>query len=185
MHHTNIEVKAKCDNQERIRKLLFSLKADFKGVDYQTDTYFNVNNGRLKLREGNIENNLIYYNRQNTLTPKQSDVMLMKTEPNSAIKVILQQALEVFVEVKKQREIYFIDNVKFHLDTIDSLGTFVEIEAIDLNNKIGKEYLMKQCQHYINLFGISENDFISVSYSDMLFEIQKNYVSIKNQRRLK
>jgi len=61
----NIEIKAKSNNQDKIRELLKSKHADFKGVDHQIDTYFKVNFGRLKLREGNIENNLIHYNREN------------------------------------------------------------------------------------------------------------------------
>ena len=66
---TNVEIKAKSNRQEEIRKILLDLKADFKGEDHQIDTYFNVNRGRLKLREGNIENNLIHYLRKKKSTP--------------------------------------------------------------------------------------------------------------------
>jgi len=55
----NVEIKAKSDKQSKIRELLNSNKAISKGTDHQIDTYFNVKHGRLKLREGNIENNLI------------------------------------------------------------------------------------------------------------------------------
>jgi predicted adenylyl cyclase CyaB len=168
MPHINVEIKAKCENQDEIRNLLKSLGADFKGTDIQTDTYFKVNNGRLKLREGNIENHLIFYQRENTSGLKQSDVILLKTEPSSSLKEILKQSLGVLIEIQKQREIYFIENVKFHLDYVKSLGHFVEIEAIDLDGSIGKEKLHKQCQHYVDLFRLSERDFISVSYSDLL-----------------
>ncbi len=174
MSHTNVEIKAKCNNQDRIRDLLRSLNADFRGTDYQTDTYFKVNHGRLKLREGTIENHLIYYNRENTPNPKISEVILFKTEPKSFIKEILKQSLGILVEVKKQREIYFKDNVKIHLDKVDLLGTFIEIEAIDFENKIGIEKLSQQCNYYIKLFELSEKDFISFSYSDMLFEKQNH-----------
>ncbi|MCS7053944.1 MAG: class IV adenylate cyclase, partial [Ignavibacterium sp.] len=133
MSHINIEIKAKCINQDDIRNKLKSLNADFKGIDFQTDTYFKVNNGRLKLREGNIENQLIYYQRENTSGLKQSDVILFNANPNSSLKEILKQSLGILIEVKKRREIYFIENVKFHLDYVESLGHFIEIEAIDLN----------------------------------------------------
>ena len=56
----NIEIKAKTSQPEFIRNYLDHNKAEFRGTDLQTDTYFNVPNGRLKLREGNIEYNLIY-----------------------------------------------------------------------------------------------------------------------------
>ncbi len=63
--------------------------ADFKGTDEQTDTYFNVLHGRLKLREGNIENNLIFYERENQAGPKNSHFHLVKTDDPVVLKEIL------------------------------------------------------------------------------------------------
>ena len=151
---------------------LKSKNADFKGLDHQVDTYFKVSSGRLKLREGNIENHLIFYDRVNQEGPKQSDVMLFDTEPNSGIKGILTKALGVFFVVDKSREIYFIENVKFHLDVVAGLGTFMEIEAIDTGG-IPKEKLMEQCKSYMETFGIKDSDLLAVSYSDLLFEKSK------------
>ena len=170
MEHINIEIKAKSNNQDNIREILKSKNADFKGMDHQIDTYFKVNFGRLKLREGTIENNLIHYNRENKEGPKQSDIILFKSAPDSTLKELLTKALGVLVVVDKQREIYFVDNVKFHVDTVKDLGTFVEIEAIDENESIGKEKLLEQCQFYLDLFQISKEDLVSVSYSDLLLE---------------
>ena len=72
--------------------------------------------------------------------------------------------------VDKQREIYFLDNVKFHIDDVKNLGTFVEIEVIDIVGNIGKELLLKQCQEYMGLFSIKEKDLVSESYSDLLLK---------------
>lgn len=170
MKHLNIEIKAKCNDHDKIRSVLKSHNADFKGTDHQIDTYFKVNNGRLKLREGNIENFLVFYERENKEGPKQSDVILFKSDPNSSLKEILLTSLGSLVIVDKQREIYFIENVKFHIDTVKNLGTFMEIEAIDTDGTFGKEKLLEQCENYLNLFGIPKNDFISVSYSDLLLQ---------------
>ena len=142
--------------------------ADYKGTDHQIDTYFNVPNGRLKLREGNIENALIHYQRSNEAGPKQADIHLYKNTPKPALKEVLTAALGILTIVDKSREIYFIENVKFHIDDVKDLGTFVEIEAIDTNGSIGIEQLKKQCESYLNLFKISEEDLVSVSYSDLL-----------------
>src|SRR3989344_860785 len=131
MPHLNVEIKARCNNHEKIRGILISKDADFKGIDHQIDTYFKVPDGRLKLREGNIENYLIFYEREDKEGPKQSNVNLFEVQPNSPLKDILTNALGILAVVDKQREIYFIDNVKFHIDTVKNLGTFVEIEAID------------------------------------------------------
>lgn len=164
----NIEIKARTTDQETIRHILTEQNADFRGVDHQIDTYFRVAGGRLKLREGNIENNLIHYHRKDTGGPKGSEVMLYPCEPGSALKKILTDALGVLVVVDKKRSIYFIDNVKFHIDSVTSLGSFVEIEAIDVDGSIGKEKLRSQCEYYISLFGISDEDMVSSSYSDLL-----------------
>lgn len=72
--------------------------------------------------------------------------------------------------VDKQREIYFIENVKFHLDKVESLGTFVAIEAIDEDGTIGISKLTEQCNYYLGMFNISNDDLISVSYSDLLLK---------------
>jgi adenylate cyclase class 2 len=170
MPHTNIEIKAKCPDPENIRRILRSNNADFKGTDHQIDTYFSVSRGRLKLRQGNIENALIFYNRPNQAEPKQTEVFLSRSEPSSELKEVLCSALDILVTVKKKREIYFIDNVKFHIDALDNLGTFVEIEAIDTAGRIGTDELLKQCGHYMQMFGISREDLIDCSYSDMLIQ---------------
>ncbi|MBI5065192.1 class IV adenylate cyclase [Candidatus Woesearchaeota archaeon] len=168
MKHVNIEIKAKSENQEQIRTILNNKHADFKGLDHQIDTYFNVNTGRLKLREGNIENHLIYYSREDKEGPKQSNVLLYDSNPKSSLKEVLTRSLGVLAVVDKKREIYFIDNVKFHLDKVENLGTFVEIEAIDSQGVIGRDKLLEQCNFYLNLFKISQEDLISCSYGDLL-----------------
>ena len=170
MSHINIEIKARCHDQESIRQILRSENAEFKGTDHQTDTYFRVSQGRLKLREGNIENNLIHYRRADTEGPKQSDVLLFRSDPGSALKEILTKALGILVIVEKKREIWFIGNVKFHLDLVEGLGSFVEIEAIDRDGSTGRDALLRQCRHYLRLFSIADKDLVPVSYSDMLME---------------
>ena len=72
MSHLNVEIKARCNNQDEIRRILKERGAEFKGVDHQIDTYFKSNNGKFKLREGNIENDLIFYERENKAGPKES-----------------------------------------------------------------------------------------------------------------
>lgn len=164
----NIEIKARCSDALFVRDYLVSNGADFKGVDEQTDTYFNVANGRLKLREGNIENNLIYYERNDQAGPKGSHFNLVKVEDAPGLKEVLAMANGIKVVVKKRREIYFIDNVKFHFDTIDGLGYFMEVEAIDTEGIFSTTELQKQCDAYFDFFGLSANDLVQSSYSDLL-----------------
>lgn len=170
MGHLDVEIKARSTDQDEIRKILISQGADYKGVDHQIDTYFRVPKGRLKLREGAIENYLIHYIRKDQEGPKSSQVTLFQSEPDSSLKEVLTEALDILVIVDKQREIYFIDNVKFHIDIVKDLGTFIEIEAIDKERNIGKEKLTEQCNHYLELFHIDNRALISVSYSDLLLK---------------
>ena len=168
MPFINIEIKARTTKSAVIREYLLQNGAEFKGVDEQSDTYFKVANGRLKLREGNIENNLIYYQREETAGLKQSNVELTSTTDPIALKSILTKALGIKTVVKKQREIYYIDNVKFHIDTLEGLGSFVEIEACNNNTLLSEEELNEQCRFYMKEFEIEDEDLVQKSYSDML-----------------
>ena len=170
----NFEFKAKTTELDNLEKKLLELNPKFIGEDNQTDTYFNVTTGRLKLREGNIENSLIYYERQNTAGAKQSDVLLYRHNPDKTLKDILIKLHGIKVIVEKIRKIYFIDNVKFHFDTIPELGTFIEVEAIDKNGNIGIEKLKEQANKYAALFNIKPSDYISLSYSDLILKSTEN-----------
>jgi adenylate cyclase, class 2 len=168
MEFLNIEIKARCNNAAAVRDYLVQNNADYRGTDFQTDTYFTVANGRLKLREGNIENNLIYYERSNESGPKSSHFQLVKVEDAAGLKTVLTKANGIKQVVKKKREIYYISNVKFHIDEVEGLGNFMEIEAGNVLVNKTKDELQQQCNFYLAQFGIEEEDFIAVSYSDML-----------------
>ena len=164
----NIEFKARARNLEVSEKEFLELEPFYIGADNQTDTYFNVEKGRLKLREGNIENSLIYYEREDTAGIKRSDILLYTHQPDITLKEILTTVHGIKVVVSKKRRIYYIDNVKFHFDEVERLGTFIEVEAIDKEGNIGIQALQEQCDHYKKFFHINEEDFISESYSDLL-----------------
>lgn len=166
--HLNIEIKARTHRHAEIREILKQENAWFKGVDTQTDTYFPCDKGRLKLRSGNIENSLIFYRRQDQEGPKSSEVFLSVLPSETHLRETLSAALGVWKEVKKTREIYFIGHIKFHLDTLEGLGQFVEIEAIDSDGSIGEKQLRADCDRFIALFGIRPEDLLRGSYSDMV-----------------
>lgn len=174
MNHINYEIKARCseEKQDRIRKYLKIKNAVFAGIDNQIDTYFKVDKGRLKLRKGNIENSLIYYERKDEKDSKQSKVIVFNNQGNiEDLEKIIKKTNEVLIEVEKTREIYFIDNVKFHLDKVKNLGNFMEIEAKS-KGEISLEKIKEQCNYYKNLFVIQNKDLIKNSYSDMLLDLK-------------
>ena len=188
MPHVNVEIKARCRDLSAVRNTLLRLGARLVGPDHQRDTYFRVPNGRLKLREGQIENNLIFYARPDQDGPKRSDVIVVGTRPGSELEALLTAALGQTVVVEKRREIYFVEvsdialpddptaperarareNVKIHLDTVTDLGTFVEIEAIDLDGSLGTALLDAQCRRLMDRLGIDAGDLEPASYSDLI-----------------
>lgn len=166
--HLNIEIKARTIRHPEIRELLHQHEADFQGMDHQVDTYFVVPEGRLKLRQGSIEKSLIFYQREDKEGPKASQVSLYHPQSDGDLHALLKRALGVWKVVDKKREIYFVDNVKIHLDLVEGLGTFVEIEAIDKDGSIGEKRLFEQCRYFMEKFGVGEEDLLSHSYSDMV-----------------
>lgn len=170
MSTLNIEFKASTNRLAILEAILKQQHPLFIGEDRQVDTYFNVAAGRLKLREGNIENALIHYEREDYAGAKASHVLLYQHKPDKALKDILIKTLGAKAVVDKRRRIYFIENIKFHFDTVEGLGTFIEVEAIDKDGSIGKEKLQAQCDQYAALFGIRAEDYCSVSYSDMILQ---------------
>jgi predicted adenylyl cyclase CyaB len=168
MQLLNVEFKAKVDGIQTYEDMLKTLNPEFIGTDRQVDTYFNVARGRLKLREGNIEQALIHYDRADTAAAKTSQVLLYRSHPDRALKDILIMHLGVKTVVDKLRRIYFIDNVKFHFDRVEGLGEFLEVEAIDNEGKFTREQLQAQCDLYFSFFGLSASMLREKSYSDMI-----------------
>ncbi len=173
MNIKNIEFKAKVEELDKYENKLLALNPGFIGTDHQIDTYFNVKYGRLKLREGNIENLLINYDREDVVGSKESQIILYKHRPNTALKDILTKQLGIKVLVNKIRKIYFIENVKFHFDIVENLGTFIEVEAGDDNENFSIEELKNQCDKYFDFFELKEEYIVKNSYSDLIIELNK------------
>jgi adenylate cyclase, class 2 len=108
----------------------------------------------------------VFYSRPDQAGPKQSDVALSKIPAQSEIRELLAKALGVLVAVDKRREIYFVANVKIHLDRVEGLGEYVEVEAIGSANEVEK--LREQCEAFLSEFGVKQEDLIEGSYSDLL-----------------
>ena len=170
MNTKNIEFKAKVDMLAPYEEKLKTQNPLFIGLDHQIDTYFTVATGRLKLREGNIENTLIQYNRADTADAKLSEIILYHHTPDPALKAILVLQLGVKAVVDKKRKIYFINNIKFHFDEVKGLGTFIEVEVIDKDGSLSTEDMKRDCAHYFQFFNLAQSQLIDRSYSDLIME---------------
>ncbi len=172
MAFINVEIKARIDSADELRGLLLVKDPRFVGTDHQIDTYFNVQNGRLKLRQGSIEKHLIFYERPNISGPKTSLVSLFKADKNSDdLLNTLDRALGKKVVVDKHREIYYIGNVKFHIDQVQDLGSFMEIEAMECPDYPDQQSLQEQCDYYMEYLKVKPENLIHVSYSDLLMQL--------------
>jgi predicted adenylyl cyclase CyaB len=162
----NFEFKARWKDEPRVREALKRLGARFVGTDHQIDTYFRVPSGRLKVREGRIENALIFYRRSNVHRPRRAAVEMMLLSRRNSLRAILARALGTLAVVDKRREIYFVKNVKIHLDRVRQLGKFIEVEAISRTGDAKK--IRSQARQFQKLFGITAKDIVAESYSDLI-----------------
>lgn len=165
-----IEFKARCAVPEQARAVLVGQGAVHAVTERQLDTYFSVPRGRLKLRQAAAEQTLIYYERADEAGPKASEVRLvpLAAPEAEALRDVLSAALGVWQVVDKRREIYYDGNVKLHLDAVEGLGTFVEVEAIDRAGTRDAARLRAQCTAYLVALGVRPGDLVQGSYSDLL-----------------
>ncbi len=164
----NVEIKARCSDPGSARRKLEELGARYVGLDQQTDTYFRTSAGRLKLRDGSIENTLIAYQRSDESGPKLSRVLLYHTHDAATLCRVLASALPIDVVVEKSRHIYFLENIKVHVDAVSLLGDFVEIEAIDDDGSRTNEELEGQCRMVMDVLGVHPDHLVERSYSDLV-----------------
>ncbi|MFB0567602.1 MAG: class IV adenylate cyclase [Candidatus Bathyarchaeia archaeon] len=167
--HTLVELKAKVDHLEPIRRKLRVLKAKHAGTFQQTDMYFDVPKGRLKLRQINSEKTqLIYYERENISKPRRSDVFVVEIPDGKVFKALLKKILEVKAAVKKTREIYWREKTQIHLDTVDSLGCYVEFERKTPSTLEEIERNTKVLEKLMATLEINPENLEKLSYSDLV-----------------
>ena len=162
----NFEFKAHLRDAAHVRATLKRKRARFVGTDHQVDTYFRVPTGRLKVREGRLENALIFYQRTNSRQARRSTVELMLLPRRNSVRAILTRALGVLAVVDKRREIYFAGNVKIHLDRVRGLGSFVEVEAMTRTGDLRK--VRAQAKRFQKDFALTAADIVPQSYSDLI-----------------
>ncbi len=167
--YTLVELKAKADNLDPIRSKLVALKAKYAGTFQQTDRYFAVPRGRLKLRQTNSEKTqLIYYERVNISKPKKSDVFILEIPESKTFAPLLKRILKTRATVKKTREIYWYKGTQIHLDRVDSLGCYVEFERKTPNTPKEIEMNTKLLEKMMETLEIPSENLEKLSYSDLV-----------------
>lgn len=180
---TNFEFKARLHDMQHVKAALLTRAANFAGVLQQTDTYFHVSGGRLKLREivyesltasapKRAENQLIFYQRPDHAAVKRSDYHLALIDDAVTLREVLALALGVRVIVKKRRTLYLLPlenggSIRIHLDQVEGLGDFVEVEAVAPADEFSAA-AEAGAQDLLQAFHIHEKDLMSGSYADLL-----------------
>lgn len=165
-----IELKAKVADHEFLRKKLSVLAARYVGTFRQTDLYFKVPEGRLKLREveGDSTVELIYYERENSKGPKRDDAFILRIQEPEDLKKILKKILTPLTVTEKVREIYQYRGTKIHLDTVKKLGKFVEFERQTSDDPKAVEKDRQILEKLMKKLDIDPSNLESLSYSDLL-----------------
>lgn len=166
----NLEFKAQVSSFKEYEQKLLTLHPIFLGTEVQTDTYFNVTKGRLKLREGNLKSTLISYYREESAGAKIAEVMLYPHEPNIMLQKILTEQFGIKVIVNKKRKKYSLKNAVFHFDNVVDLGAFLEVEITDEEGSFTLETMQTEIDKYLLFFELEKSQLISASYSDLLME---------------
>ncbi|MDP6506434.1 MAG: class IV adenylate cyclase [Planctomycetota bacterium] len=165
----NIEIKARLpEGMDDIRVRSAALAAEPPAVLLQTDTFFNIPEGRLKLREfadGSAE--LIFYERPDTEGPKASSYVCSPCPSSSSMLEALTRALGVRGVVKKRRDLYIVDQTRVHLDEVEGLGSYLELEVVmrdEQSNQEGESI----AHELLDSLGVRDDWLISGAYIDLL-----------------
>jgi predicted adenylyl cyclase CyaB len=161
-----IELKARCADLGAVRQRLAG-RATHEQTVRQTDSYFAMLRGRLKLREvDGAPAELIYYDRPDAVV-KTSAVDRVSCPDGRALRALLTRALGLTVIVTKSREIWRWEDVQVHLDHVDRLGTFLEFEqpAPPEDDIPGAAARLRRMLHEL---GLDESDLVPGSYADLL-----------------
>ncbi len=164
--YLDINIKARCNEPLRAEEILHSLGATYIGEDFQTDTFFEVSVGKMKLREGNIERLITHYLREERGGRIHTRVFVFEKNPTPAFKSQLLDGRKVLGTVTKRRKIYFIGNIKFHIDRFEDGSAFIEIEAMNGDGKVATSELEKQADEFATRLSISQEDIVKSSYID-------------------
>ena len=147
----------------------------------QEDTFFATQRGRLKLREFAADNGeLIYYERPDAPGPKESRYCISQTRDPRGLCEALTAALGTECVVRKTRHLFLAGQTRIHLDEVDGLGHFVEIEVV-LQRGQKAEDGVKVAQDLMIRLGIREEDLIEKAYVDLLKE-QEAHVSQRSSQ---
>jgi predicted adenylyl cyclase CyaB len=165
---SNIEIKARIRDFDRLRQRAEQLSDVPLQIIDQEDTFFNTEKGRLKLRVLAPDRaQLIYYTRPDQEGPKRSDYHIFETPDPENLKRVLELAYGIRGVVKKTRYLYLVGQTRVHVDDVEGLGQFMELEVVmqagqsDAEGQVIAEGLMTS-------LGVERSDLLEGAYMDLI-----------------
>ncbi len=169
----NVEIKARLADADATRELVAAAADRPPESLQQRDTFFRVGAGRLKLRElagGGGE--LIYYLRPDTLLPAESEYTKVAVADAAGVRTLLGAALGVAGEVRKRRLVYRVGRTRVHLDDVEGLGDFLELE-VQLEWDEPAEAGAREARALMRRFGVRDDALVAGAYVDLLFDARR------------
>ncbi len=162
----NLEAKFRLSSLGDARERALAIGYTYRGTLHQRDTFFRVARGKLKLREEGGRGSLIHYGRTETGALQLSSYQIVSVAEPENTRAILAAALGVVAEVRKERILLVRANVRLHLDRVEGLGEFGELEAViaegdDPENSRGS------VDETLAALGIAREELIDVSYFEL------------------
>ncbi len=165
---SNVEIKARVADLDALRQRVAPL-ADSGPYDlHQEDTFFPCDGARLKLRKlGEQTGELIWYQRADQDGPKQSSYDLVPTRTPDLLRDVLAKAMGVRGVVRKHRQLYLVGRTRVHLDRVEGLGDFMELEVVLAPGET-PEQGMAEARELMARLEITEADLVTGAYVDLL-----------------
>jgi len=164
----NVEIKARVRDFESIQQVAESLTDRPVEELRQIDTFFYPPRGRFKLREfADGRGELIAYARSDNNGPTLSDYYILRTDRADGMKSFLGELLGIRGIVKKRRLLYHIGPTRIHLDQVEGLGDFLELEVV-LDDGEAESEGARTADEVMKKLGMVDAERIACAYIDLL-----------------
>lgn len=164
----NVEIKAHITSVDALVPLAAAIATEGPTLIVQDDTFFLCDTGRLKLRAFSAaKGELIYYRRANAQGPKESFYVLSPTDSPDTLRECLSLAHGQVGRVIKQRTLYLVGRTRVHLDRVQGLGDFLELEVV-LADGEAVDAGVQEAHALMAQLGVAPTQLIDTAYVDLL-----------------
>jgi len=167
----NVEIKARVSNVEAMRQKAAAV-ADKGPIEItQDDTFSRCESGRLKLRAfSSDEGELIFYRRADQQGPRESFYLLSRTSTPDTLRESLSLAYGQTGRVRKHRTLFLVGRTRIHLDQVEGLGSFLELEVV-LEDGETAESGIREAHILMERLGVQSTQLVQGAYVDLLAHV--------------